>query len=162
MLLHLFPNGKFIGVRSGDRRAYENGTQSQNQLPHTTIIGHISHRVPCNKFCPTARGTSSTNPEEQFPQHYDNTEQIAWQVTFRAQDDFLDHANWSFCVRFSRCAHVSVVDVKHTVMRTTLFVGPPKFVYRIDHVTLWRVLLIFIPPRLSKQPDTFLSKRGFL
>jgi len=55
---------------------------------------------------------------------------------------------------------VNAVDVRHTVMRKTLFDGSPKSVYKIEHVTFWRVRLIFIPPRLSKQPDTFHSKRG--
>ena len=55
-----------------------------------------------------------------------------------------------------------LVDVRHTVMRKTLFDGPPKSVYKIEHVTLWRVRLIFIPPQLSKQPDTFHSKRALL
>lgn len=93
-----------IGLRSDYRRACENGTPSQIQLPHTTIVGRISHRVPYHQFCPTARGTTSTNPEGQFPQLYDNIEQIVGQVAVTEQDDFPSHSSWRFCVRFSRCA----------------------------------------------------------
>jgi len=57
---------------------------------------------------------------------------------------------------------VNVVDVRQIVMGKTFFVGSPKSVYKIEHVILWRVRLIFIPPLLSKQPDTFHSKRGLL
>ena len=79
-------------------------------------------------------------------------------VAYRVQD----HASWSVCVRISRVTQVSVVDVRHIFMPKTIFVGPPNSVYKIEHVTLWCVRLLFIPPRVSKQPDTFHSKIGFL